>query len=176
MTSSTASVAGEYLSFTLGDEHYGVDIDLHRLAPPALTAVTARADGAVEVVFDQWMSVDSVRAGLAVRAGAQVLPGTVAGVDEQRAGRAQHDHRVVPEQFAPVDQYAVGDLGQHAVLRFVVSTMQRGRPGSPEVIGRRDTAALPGSTSCSWGPAEPREHEKNPRREARTAAGDTHPM
>lgn len=26
MTSSTASVAGEYLSFTLGDEHYGVDI------------------------------------------------------------------------------------------------------------------------------------------------------
>ena len=26
MTSSTASVAGEYLSFTLGHEHYGVDI------------------------------------------------------------------------------------------------------------------------------------------------------
>ena len=26
MTSSTASAAGEYLSFTLGHEHYGVDI------------------------------------------------------------------------------------------------------------------------------------------------------
>ena len=26
MTSSTASAAGEYLSFTLGHEHYGVDV------------------------------------------------------------------------------------------------------------------------------------------------------
>ncbi|WP_116449977.1 fibronectin type III domain-containing protein [Blastococcus litoris] len=66
-------------------EHYGVDVDLHRLAAPALTGVTATADGAVEVVFDQWMSSDSVRAALGVRAGSQPVPGTVTAVGEQRS-------------------------------------------------------------------------------------------
>ena len=66
-------------------EHYGVDIDLHRLAAPALTGVTATADGAVEVVFDQWMSSDSVRGALSVRAGTEPVPGTVVAVGEQRS-------------------------------------------------------------------------------------------
>jgi hypothetical protein len=66
-------------------EHYGVDIDLHRLAPPALTAATMMADGAIEVAFDQWMSSDSVRGGLVVRAGSQAVSGTVVAVDEQRS-------------------------------------------------------------------------------------------
>jgi hypothetical protein len=63
-------------------EHYGVDIDLHRLAPPALTGATATADGAVEVVFDQWMNTESVRTALSVRAGGQPVAGSVTPVGQ----------------------------------------------------------------------------------------------
>ncbi|SDF21809.1 Fibronectin type III domain-containing protein [Blastococcus aurantiacus] len=98
-------------------EHYGVDVDLHRLAPPALSGVTATADGAVEVVFDEWMSSDSVRAGLSVRAGATAVPGTVTAVGEQRSP---------------------GDVALARTFRFV--------PATPFGSGQVLTVTAPGTT------------------------------
>ena len=68
-------------------ERYGVNIDLHRLAAPALTGATVTADGAVEVTFDEWMDSASVRAALSVSAGTQAVTGTVAAVGEQFSPR-----------------------------------------------------------------------------------------
>jgi hypothetical protein len=66
-------------------EHYGVDVDLHRLTAPALSTASFTAAGGLAVEFDQWMSVDSVRAGLSLRLGSTAVAGTLAAVGAQRA-------------------------------------------------------------------------------------------
>ena len=97
-------------------EHYGVDIDLHRLAAPALTGVSVDADGAVEVVFDEWMRSDSVRARSRSGPAPQPVPGTVAAVGEQRspADVALATHLPVrPDDAVRVGPAADGDRARH---------------------------------------------------------------
>ncbi|TKJ34208.1 fibronectin type III domain-containing protein [Blastococcus sp. CCUG 61487] len=137
-------------------EHYGVDIDLHRLAPPALTAVTATDDGAVEVAFDQWMSSESVAAGLAVRAGTQALPGTVTGIGEQRSPAGVALARTF--RFVPTTPFGSGqvltvtvpgtvvDHGAVALGADAVRTVTApDRPGdAPPACGSVSLAVSPG--------------------------------
>ncbi|MGY2127482.1 fibronectin type III domain-containing protein [Blastococcus sp. SYSU DS0617] len=89
-------------------EHYGVDIDLHRLAAPALTGATATPDGAVEIAFDQWMSSESVRAELSVAAGTQAVAGTVTAVGEEQSPEGVALARTF--RFVPTTPFGSGQV------------------------------------------------------------------
>jgi hypothetical protein len=61
-------------------ERYDVNVNLHRLAAPALTGA-AYADGGVELSFDEWMRVDEVAARTRVQVGSATRAGTLTPVE-----------------------------------------------------------------------------------------------
>ncbi|RNL62388.1 hypothetical protein EFK50_11470 [Nocardioides marmoriginsengisoli] len=102
-------------------ERYDVNIDLHRTARPALASASL-ANGAAEVAFDTWMSVDSVSAGLRVESGGTRVAGTVQPVAAETSPRGvalAKTFRFVPTKaFTP---------GQRLRLTVASGTLDHGR-------------------------------------------------
>jgi hypothetical protein len=61
-------------------ERYDVNVNLHRLAGPALTGA-AYAEGGVDLTFDEWMRVDEVVGKTRVQVGTTARAGTVTPVE-----------------------------------------------------------------------------------------------
>ena len=98
-------------------EHYDVDVDLHRLAPPALQGASVLATGALEVVFDEWMDVAQVVAGTSVSSGTGAVAGRFEPVEPAFSPKGVQLARSF--RFVPASPFGSGQVLRVAVAADV---------------------------------------------------------